>query len=369
MGRLTRYVLITFILFLGLIIASNFPEKKTEGGISCPITNGTYSFCFVRGGRPYYFSIVGWISPNATILEKYIRTLYNKYSHLGWGGAYSSYGDGIVLFLAIRTNLNQKLDWNWFLTTGEVLVNNLYKTCMLGCIDCWIRVSNDTFLVPYVLEINDCWESFKIIKEYYMNTSSVRLYFVPTNFLNLKENSIIKIGKITIVSDMHGLSMYIEYPLPNFNLSITNIKFLGKQGDYIFNITFRINNAGFITKYSFNEFGQKYALKEIFIPMYLLTVKRYPTKNIWVIRKLNKTHYLVAVPTATGHLFAVRYHFGGGFKDVWLEPQHEYIGSYASSRDTFWLEIEVLPEYVINDTVIFITPWGGYYKININLNI
>jgi len=244
------------------------------------------------------------------------------------------------------------------MSTGEVPVGNLYKECLLGCIDCSIQVNNDTFLVPYVLEVHDFWESYKIVTDYYLSSNNIRLYFEPENFLNLKGDQTVKIGKITVMPSYDALAMYVEYPLPMFNLSIMEIKYIGKDdGWYFFNATFRINNAGIIVDYSFDKFGQKYKLSEIFVPIYLLTIKEpYSYEDIRIVRRINETHCLVATPTDTG--------FGSGFKDVYLEPKHEYIASYASTGDTFWLEIKVKHWYVTNNTLVFVTPWKYEVKVS-----
>lgn len=356
MRKFTKFVLIMFILLISIMLALTSPkdEREVVEKVSCPVANSTYSFCFIRDGKHYYFSVLGWVSPNATIMERYIKLLYAKHFEVTWGGAFSSYGYGVLLFLAIKTNLDLGS------LAVEVRVNNLYKQCMLGCADCSIRVGNDIFLIPFALEVDDFWESYKIVKEYYINTTSVRLHLNIRNaFLDLKENHVVRIGEIAVVSGIsNSFDIYVKYPPPKFNLSIVSIEFLKKDDYYIFNITFRINDAGFITRYFFNEFGRKYALKEVFVPLYLLTVERIPTKDIWTVKKINETHYLVAIPTATGNLFAIRYHFGGSFRDVWIEPQHKYIASYVSSGNVFWLEIEVWHEYIINNTVIFVTPWS-----------
>jgi len=72
------------------------------------------------------------------------------------------------------------------------------------------------------------------------------------------------------------------------------------------------------------------------------------------------------MPTATGYGYDLRYFFGSGFKDVWEEPEHEYICSYASSGDTIWLKIEVDYYYVVKDMVTFITPWEQEHKIKVD---
>ena len=50
---------------------------------------------------------------------------------------------------------------------------------------------------------------------------------------------------------------------------------------------------------------------------------------------------------------------------MWREPQHEYIGSYASSGENIWLKLEVYNEYVVKGTVTFMTLWGQVYKAKV----
>lgn len=352
-------VALIIIILLVLIVVVALVKEKERRVIECPITNSTYSFCFIKDGRAYYFDIIGWISPNTTILEKYIES-----KGTFWGGAYTSYGKGIVLFLALRTNL----EWKWHMSCAEAHVSEIYKVCLLGSISKAIRVNNNMFLIPFVLEENDFWESYKIVSESYVRTNNVRLYFKPWNFLNLKseQKTVVKIGKIAITPneyDEDSLCIYVDYPPPQFSLSIKSIRYLGSgSGWHVLNASFQVNNCGFVVYYSFDEFGQKEMLSEEFLPLYFVTIEESPSRKNWIMSGINETHYLVAIPTASGHLFSIRYHFGSCFRDVWLEPRHEYEGSYVSPGDEFWLKIEVNEDYAVGDTFIFVTPWGETYK-------
>ena len=53
------------------------------------------------------------------------------------------------------------------------------------------------------------------------------------------------------------------------------------------------------------------------------------------------------------------------FFELYVEPQHEYIGSYASSGENIWLKIEVYNEYIVKDTATFIMPWGQVYEAKV----
>ncbi|MGP3705059.1 MAG: hypothetical protein ACKD6O_07190 [Candidatus Bathyarchaeota archaeon] len=366
MNRYAAVALIILTLLISFIVVlTSIKEKKGEviekGGeaASCPVTNSTYSFCFIKDGKAHYFDIIGWVSPNTTILERYIES-----GGTFWRGGYISYGKGVVLFLALRTNL----EWEWYISCVEALVGEIYKECLLGSISNAIQVNKDTFLVPYVLEEDGFWESYKIVSESYIRSNNVRLYFEPRNFLNLKsdQNTAMKIGKITIMPKKYNdcaLCIYVDYPPPRFGLTIKSIEYLGGEfGRYIFNASLQINNCSFVVFYSFNDFGQKAKLDGEFLPLYLMTIEESPTKESWIVKSINESHYFVAIPTESGHGFSVRYHYGSGFKDVWLEPQHEYKGSYVVSGDEFWLKIEVCEVYVIDSTFTFMTPQEETYK-------
>ena len=195
--------------------------------------------------------------------------------------------------------------------------------------------------------------------------------------LGLKKGDVVKIGNITLaygeeVSDLYGhLEVYIEYPKPDFGIYIKGIKYLGRVGqieeaDYLFNVTLELKNVGMVVTYTFDELGRKERISEKFVPLYLLTVERgIPIREKRVVERLNETYYLVAMPTATGYDYDPRCFFGGGFKDVWEEPKHEYVCSYALPSDTIWLKIEVDYYYVVNDTVTFITPWGQKVAVKV----
>lgn len=344
---------LTFIVVLGVLltILYEIQEEETKEGViqeegtkkeetkketTLRVVNGTFSFCFISNGKKYYFEVLGWIKPNSTILRRYLSLF--EYG-VSWKGGYSSYGKGLILFLAVRTNL----DWEWYMSVAECRVGELYKECFLGCIDYALRIDNDTLLIPYVLEVCDFWESYKIVSKHYEKMTEGRLYFEVYNFLGLKKDDVVKIGRIVLTCNPHHrdeIDMYINHPLPRFSIVIENITYLGYDGEwYLFNVTLRLKDIGMIVEYSFDEFGRKKSLSEEFIPLYLLTAERYP-EELWTVEKINKTHYLITVPTASGHGFANRYHFGGGFEDVWKEPQHEYIGSYASPSRNIWLKID-----------------------------
>ena len=376
LGKLIAYMVMAFLCFLifmagvGILLkvmysifqseGPKLQEEKVEKEVIPRVTNGTYSFCFVRNGKQYYFEVLGWVKPNSTVLKRYL-SLFDY--GVSWGGAYSLYGKGLIVFLKVRTNL----DWKWYITEAECRVGELYKECFLGSIDYAIRINNDTFLIPYVLK-DEFWESYKIIKEYYLNTSDIRLYFEVDNFLELEEGDVIKVGKIILTCigriEREELGIYIEYPRPNFSVSIEDVKYLGYDGwgHHLFNVTLRLEDIGMVVEYTFDEFGRKERLSEEFIPIYMLTVDTIPSWETWIVGRFNESHYLLALPTTS----CLRYFFGGGFKDVWKEPQHEYIGSYASSGENIWLRIEIFHEHVVGGTLAFVTPWGQVYEVKIS---
>jgi len=375
---------LTFIVVLGVLltILYEIQEEETKEGViqeegtkketTLRVVNGTFSFCFINNGKKYYFEVLGWIKPNSTILRQYLSLF--RYG-VRWGDTF--YGKGLILFLAVRTNLD--LDWERGMppevdmSVAECRVGELYKECFLGDVDYALRIDNDTLLIPYVPEVYGFWESYRIAK-CYENTTDSRLYFNTHNFLGLKKGDVVKIGRIVLTRNLHHddeIDIYIYHPLPRFSIVIENVTYLGRDGRYyLFNVTLRLKDIGMVVEYSFDEFGRKKSLSEEFIPLYLLTAEHYP-EELWTVETINKTHYLVAVPTGGWYLSeyrdmsAIRYRFGGGFEDVWREPQHKYIGSYASSGKSIWLKIRVF-EYMINGTAIFMTPWGQMYKVNIN---
>ena len=347
------------ILLIALMVALGAIQvrfrKGKEGGVP-RVVNGTYSFCFVDNGKQYYFEVLGWVVPNSTIIGDYV-SLFD----------YGVSLRGMVLFLAVRTNL----DWKWWGSSAYCRVGELYQNCFGGSIDYALRVDDDIFLIPYFLSDYFFWESYKKASEYYGNATSIRLYFEVYNFLGLEEGDIVKIGRITLTPLTYPhedtLRIYVDYPPPRFSIVIENVTYLGFSGGWhSFNVTLRLRDVGMVVMYSFDEFGRKESLSEEFIPLYLLAVMRDPPEELWVVKRINSTHYLVAIPTASGHIFANRYHFGGGFEDVWREPEHEYIGSYAPSGKSIWLKIEVYDEHITNGTVIFATPWGQMYEVSIN---
>ena len=219
-----------------------------------------------------------------------------------------------------------------------------------------------------------------------MSTSSLRLRVSLENFLGLEKGDIVKIGNITLVysEELGGehapwlahLDVYIEYQKPDFGIYVKDIKYLGRDqeyGDYLFNVTLELKNAGMTVRYIFNEFGQREALSFNFIPLYPLlpltdidvslqiaSSHRRPAE-LFILKRLNESYCLVAIPPDDVHEM-----FGGGFKDVWEEPQHEYICSYASSGDIIWLKIGVDEYYVKTNAVTFITPWGQKYEIEVS---
>jgi len=338
----------TFIVVLGVI------QEENKKEVTLRVINGTYSFCFIKNGKQYYFEVLGWVEPNSTILRQYL-------SLLEWRDKMGSWRS-LILFLAVRTNL----EWKRHGSTIECRVGELYEECFSADIDCALRVDNDTLLIPYTP--SSLWESYKKVNECYEDAAGGRLYFEVYDFLGLERGDVVKIGRIVLTPDPYFgdvIDMYINYPLPRFSIAIENVTYLGYDCDrYLFNITLRLKGVGMIVYYSFDEFGRKEFLSEKFVPLYTLTLYRCPSEEVWAVKEVNETHYLVAVPTATGHLFANRYHFGGGFEDVWEEPQHDYIGSYASSGRSIWLKIEVFNERIVNGTIFFVTPWGQVHKVS-----
>ncbi|MGP3702953.1 MAG: hypothetical protein ACKD6N_04145, partial [Candidatus Bathyarchaeota archaeon] len=70
MNRYAAVALIILTLLISFIVVlTSIKEKKGEviekGGeaASCPVTNSTYSFCFIKDGKAHYFDIIGWVSP------------------------------------------------------------------------------------------------------------------------------------------------------------------------------------------------------------------------------------------------------------------------------------------------------------------
>jgi len=373
-ARLIAYMLVSFICllilmfcvgaFLGAFLKVTSPTLQGEGPekevreveVVPTTTNGSYSFCFIRDGKQYYFEVLGWVKPNSTILKQYLSRMYER-------GCFHSRTRGLLVFLRLRTNLN----WKWLLTEAECRVGELYKRCFQGSVDCAVRVNNDTLLIPYNFEVKEFWESYKIVKECYLNASAIRLYFRVYDFLGLKEGDSVKVGKITLTRERDEMGIYVEYPRPDFSVSIEGVKYLGYEGGYhLLNATLRLEGVGMVVEYSFDKFGRKARLSEEFIPVYALTVETTSSKETWIAGRFNETHYLVAVPTATGHVFAVRYFFGGGFEDVWKEPQHRYVASYASSGEKIWLKMRIYYKYVVGETLALVTPWGQMYEVRVS---
>ena len=86
MSRLVAYTLMGLLALLILVVCvSVLFEAPREGGHGPPprqpsrerglrprASNGTYSFCFIRDGRQYYFEVLGWVEPNSTLLRRYL---------------------------------------------------------------------------------------------------------------------------------------------------------------------------------------------------------------------------------------------------------------------------------------------------------
>jgi len=354
-------VIFVFIAVIGFVAEHLERSPQINIGSLCPVSNSTASFCIVKDGEPYYFAIEGWIEPNSTIMERYLK-LFEFGLYKGWGGAY--YGSGLLLFLKVRTNLN----WEWYVSIVECRVGELYGWCFLGSISYAIKVNDDTYLVPYVLD-RDFWESFKIVKDYYMNASDVRLYFKVYNFLGLKPDQAIEIGRIFLVCERYHddvIDIYVVYPRPEFSIIVKDIKYLGKYESryHILNVSLELRDVGMAVYYTFDKFGRKAGIHGELVPLYILSILQYPPRDMYAVETLNETHYVVAIPVTDDPL-GLNMLNGGGFKDVWKEPQHEYIGSYASSGDTIWLSIGLKFNYVVNSTATFVTPWGQVLKVRI----
>lgn len=159
------------------------------------------------------------------------------------------------------------------------------------------------------------------------------------------------------------LDIYVEYPRPEFSVYIEDVEYLTcEYGYHVFNVTLRLEGIGMTAQYSFDEFGRKEQLSESFVPVYLLAISPFH-EGVWIVERLNETHYLAAIPTGLGP--ALRYHFGGGFEDVWKEPWHEYLGSYAPPGKRVWLRVEVPGYYISSDTAAFTTPWGQVVEVKL----
>ena len=343
----------TMLLLLAGIFASEglFPTDlikvfKPRGSL-CPVSNSTYSFCFIKDGKAHYFEISGWVTPNETMMENLL-----KKPHVYRFG-------GLIFFLAVKTNL----DWRSYSVAASCKVGELYKNCFYGHIDFAIPVKDAMILIPFTL--GEIWESYKIVREHYLNASNIRLKFYVYKFLEVTQ--LVKIGKICLEPsdyDPYELDIYVEYPPPNFHIDIKNVTYLGfEEGWYQFNITLHLlGDVGMYAYYEFNEFGQKETLSEEMLPIYLLTVEESLTGHeLWFVETINETHNLYAIPTTAGSLFGISYRQGGGgFKDVWSEPQHEYLGSYLVSGNYFWIVIDVYSEYLTNNTLVFVTPWETF---------
>lgn len=351
-------VILVFIAVTGFIVEHLKRSSQVHTSSLCPVSNSTTSFCIVKDGKPYYFAIEGWIEPNSTIMERYL-TLF-KY---GLKYRYYYYARGLVLFLKVRTNL----DWEHYISEVECGVGELYKRCFVGSISNAVKI-NDTYLVPYVLEELEFWELFKIVKDYHMNASDVRLRFTMHNFLGLKPDEFIEIGRIFLAGSRYHddeIDIYVMYPRPEFSIVVKDIKYLGKYESYyhVLNASLELRNVGMAVYYTFDEFGHKAGIHEEFVPLYILSIKWCPSRDMYVVEILNEMHCMVAIPISDPLDPDILN--GGGFKDVWKEPQHEYIGSYASSGDTIWLSMRIGHGYIVNSTAIFITPWGQVLKIRI----
>jgi hypothetical protein len=370
-------VIIVFMAVMGFVAEHLGRSQQINVGGLCPVSNGTASFCIVKGGKPYYFAIEGWVKPNSTMMERYLK-FFEYGLGGGWGGGYRSYGGGLLLFLKVRTNLK----WKWLISEVECRVGELYTRCFLGSIDHAIKVNNDTYLVPYVLD-RDFWELFKYVKDYYMNASDVRLYFEVDNLLGLKPGEVIEIGKMSLVCERRALGyeigIYVVYPRPEFSITVKDVKYLGKHGVkikyigkhgkdvpqyYVLNVSLGLRDVGMAVYYTFDKFGRKAGICGELVPLYVLSILEYPPRDTYVVEKLNKTHYVVAIPVTERARGRCALN-GGGFKDVWKEPQHKYIGSYASSGDTVWFSIELDSDYVVDGTVTFVTPWEQVLKVRI----
>lgn len=340
MGK--RIVLAFIFLTIAIVIIlfsrpTNVPKKV------CPIENSTYSFCFEKNGKAYYFEVLGWVPPNATIMERYIKPLY----------LYSPncvHCEGLVLFLAVRTNIK----WRWYGSSIQYLIGELFSVCFYGSIHDWLLINNDTFLINYVL--GDCTTYYRQA-EYLAKSNTIRLYFSVYNLMGLSEGGVIKIGEISLVPDDEEVGIYINYPAPRFNISVNDIKYIGENGGYtFFNISIKLNNCGLAGYYKFDELGRKNYFYSGLIPLYIVTVERF-ANEYKVVEQINETHYLVTE--------RVGYDYGWGLKDVWVEPEHSYRGSYATHGDTIWLKVYVWKRYGIDNTYVFITPWGEKHTVKV----
>ena len=86
------------------------------------------------------------------------------------------------------------MDWRSYGSEAECRVGEVYKSCLSGDIDSAIKVDNDTLLIPYDLVDEDFWESYRIVKECYLNASSIRLHFEVYDFLGLREGDVVEVG-------------------------------------------------------------------------------------------------------------------------------------------------------------------------------
>jgi len=120
-----------------------------------PVRNTSTSFCIVKDGRPYYFSIEGWELPTREEVESVMKM----------SGCHAR---GLNVWLKVRTNLPLEIDAG---EDGYVLIGEQYKPVLSAEQDLTIKRGRDVLLIAYNLP------AWREDIEALLKAKSLRLYF------------------------------------------------------------------------------------------------------------------------------------------------------------------------------------------------
>ncbi len=289
--------------------------------VHCPVANTSHSFCIVRNGKIYYFSVEGWVLPPLEVVKNSIPE-----------------DKGLYIWLRVRTNLDLEFDAD---NNVEVLVGETYRNVLVG--GGWgseIRVGNDILLLPYrFLAQHEDIEAL-------LNAKYVRLYFDVFGYYDvLPINGCI--GEICFVSGDHGPGFYINYSRPPTMLKVLDIKGVcAGEETYFYNVTFMLSDGYLVLHFYFNEKTGKrlYADFPIHINGYIRN-----SSKLYLINEYSSLEVVPPLPRCA--------------VDVWKEPEHEYVATIIPPGEftlTFRSSGAVFPRPLLeNMPVVIGTPWSG----------
>ena len=362
MSRWLRALIIAVAVLIVLIAIGSIMQHEEEVPATitpsatkplsqCPVANTTYSFCFLKNGRAYYFAVEGWELPTIDEIKETLELHANDPDiKLNPGGLY--------VWLKIRTNL----ELNFGASGGSLVINEKLREIFPLTPLLLIKRGENEILIPYF------YSPFSEAK-------SVHLFFETERYLDVLPTSGCFNG-ICFAKMNDKNVFYLYYTLPPAIFKVFTIKGycpeyeyedpLYKRKECLYNITFELNNGYMLLFYSATySYSQRGEIAEFKFVGGGLNINFYVNRS-GVLEPKGSLSFGIAYPHPHPHLLSriARYLAlpPTAINITLKKPGYEY-GVIIVPPGIFTLMFAnygaVYPEPLFRGEVVYIgTPWG-----------